>query len=97
MANQPPASPTPDPTLPQRKQMKALYWVAAAALAIATALEFVNPPVDYTKAVSRLALLVALILLATARPAETRGKKILIYALVILAAALLVYRLATSA
>lgn len=77
--------------------MKVLYWLAAAALAIAIALEFVNAPVDYVKLVSRLALLGALILLATARPAETRGKKILIYALVILAAALLVYRLAIGA
>jgi hypothetical protein len=97
MATQPPAPPTPDPTLPQRKQMKWLYWVAAAALAAAIALEFVNPPLDYTKLVSRIALLGALILLATARPAETRGKKTLIYALVILAAALLVYRLAAGA
>lgn len=96
MATQPASPPTPDPT-PQRKQMKWLYWVAAAALAVAVALEFVNSPVDYLKLVSRLALLGALILLATARPAETRGKKILIYALVIVAAALLVYRLAVGA
>jgi hypothetical protein len=82
---------------PQRKQMKVLYWLAAAALAFAIALEFVNPPVDYMKLVSRVALLASLILLATARPAETRGKKILIYALVILAAALLVVRLAGGA
>lgn len=94
MATQPP---TPDPTFPQRRQMKVLYWIAAAALTVAIALEVVNPPVDYMKLGSRLALLGALILLATARPAETRGKKVLIYALVIVAAALLVVRLATGA
>lgn len=97
MATQPAASPPPDPTTPQRKQIKWLYWLAAAALAFAIALEFVSPPVDYVKLVSRVALLAALVLLATARPAETRSKKILIYALVILAAALLVLRLATGA
>lgn len=74
--------------------MKVLYWIAAAALAVAIALEFVNPPADYMKLGSRVALLGALILLATARPAETRGKKVLIYALVIVAAVLLVVRLA---
>jgi hypothetical protein len=77
--------------------MKVLYWLAAAALGVAIALELVNPPVDPVKLASRVALLGALILLATARPAETRGKKILIYALVALAAALLVYRLGTGA
>jgi uncharacterized membrane protein len=91
MAAQPPAL---DPTPPQRRQMKVLYWIAAAALTVAIALEFVDPPLDYMKLGSRVALLAALILLATARPAETRGKKTLIYALVIVAAVLLVARLA---
>jgi len=91
MAAQPPA---PDSTPPQRSQMKVLYWIAAAALTVAIALEFVNPPLDYMKLGSRVALLGALILLATARPAETKGKKVLIYALVIVAAVLLVARLA---
>jgi hypothetical protein len=91
MAAQPPAS---DQTTPPRSQMKVLYWIAAAALTVAIALEFVNPPLDYMKLGSRVALLGALILLATARPAETKGKKVLIYALVIVAAVLLVARLA---
>lgn len=91
MAAQPPA---PDPTPPPRSQMKVLYWIAAAALTVAIALEFVNPPLDYLKLGSRVALLGALILLATARPAETKGKKVLIYALVIVAAVLLLVRLA---
>lgn len=90
-----PATPGPRDSSPtQRKQIKILYWVAAAALTAAIGLELVNPPVDYMKLASRVALLAALILLATARPAETRGKKLLIYALVIVAAALLVARLA---
>jgi hypothetical protein len=94
MATQPP---TPDPRLSQRRQIRILYWIAAAALTLAIALEFVNPPVDYMKLVSRLALLAALILLATARQAETKAKKVLIYALVIVAAALFVIRLASGA
>ena len=93
----PDSLPPADPSPPQRKQLKVLYWIAAAAMAVTIALGLVNPPVDYLELVSRFALLGALILLATARPAETRGKKILIYALVILAAALLAYRLATGA
>jgi hypothetical protein len=92
MATQPENTPA-DPTPPPRKQMKILYWIAAAALTLAIALEFVRPPVDYVELVSRLALLAALILLATARPAETKGKKVLIYALVIVAAALLLVRI----
>ena len=89
-----PQPPTPE-AHPQRRQMKLLYWIAAAALTLAIALGFVNQPVDYLELASRLALLGALVLLATARPAETRGKKVLIYALVIVAAVLLAVRLAT--
>lgn len=94
MATQPPTSvPTPQ----RGQQIKILYWIIAAALTVAIALEFVNPPLDYMQLGSRLALLGALILLATARPAETRGKKVLIYGLVTVAAALFVLRLATGA
>ena len=91
MAAQPPS---PAPTTPQRSQIKLLYWIAAAALIVAIALDIGNPPLDYMKLGSRVALLGALVLLATARPAETKGKKMLIYALVIVAALLLVVRLA---
>lgn len=87
-------SPTPEPGLPQQKTVKLLYWIAAGAMTIAIVLEFVNAPVDYMQLGSRVALLVALVLLATARPAETRGKKVLIYALVVIAAVLLVVRIA---
>lgn len=87
-------TPTPDPTLPQQKNIKLLYWIAAAALAVAIILEIVRPPVDYMKIGSRAALLIALVLLATARPAETKWKKVLIYALVVVAAVLLVWRIA---
>lgn len=87
-------SPTPDPGLRQQKTIKLLYWIAAAAMAITIALGFVNRPVDYLELGTRLALLVALVLLATAQPTETRSKKVLIYALVVIAAVLLVVRIA---
>ena len=96
MASRHPAPAPTDPSPTPRRQIRILYWIAAAALTLAIALEFVNPPVSYVELGSRLALLGALILLATARPAETRGKKVLIYALVLVAAVLLVVRLATD-
>lgn len=88
-----PASP-PDPTpRPNQSPMKILYWIAAVAMAIALVLEMREPPVDYLKVASRVALLLALVLLATARPAETKAKKGVIYALVVFAAVMLVIRL----
>ena len=71
-----------------------LYWLAAAAMAVAVVLEVLEPPVDYMKVGSRVALLVALVLLATARPAETKAKKVVIYVLVLVAVILLVWRMA---
>lgn len=91
---QPSETPDPSPGLPQQKTVKLLYWIAAAAMAITIVLGFVNAPVDYMQLGSRVSLLVALVLLATARPAESRAKKVLIYALVVIAAVLLVVRIA---
>ncbi len=87
MASQPPQQP-----MDNSRKLKVLYWIAAAAMAVAGVLELIEKP-DYLKATSRLALLVVLIMLATARPAETRAKKMLIYALLILAIGLFVARL----
>lgn len=87
MAAQPPQQP-----MDNSRKFKVLYWIAAAAMAVAGVLELIEEP-DYLKATSRLALMVALIMLATARPAETRAKKMLIYALLILAIGLFVARL----
>ena len=87
-------SPTPDPSRRQQRTIKLLYWIAAAAMAITIALGFANPPVNYLELGTRLALLVALVLLATAQPTESRAKKVVIYALVLIAAVLLVVRIA---
>lgn len=87
-------TPTPDPRLRQQKTVKLLYWIAAAAMAVTIVLGFVNRPVDYLELATRVALLVALVLLATARPAETRAKKVVVYALVVAAAVMLIARIA---
>jgi hypothetical protein len=84
---------TPQP-VEQSRTLKIMYWLAAAAMAIAAVLEILNPAPDYMKVGSRVSLVVALLLLATARPAESRAKKVLIYALVAVALGLLLARLA---
>lgn len=73
--------PQTTPTPAKRAPIKGLYWLAAAAMAVAGALTIVQDS-DYMKAAGQFALVVALVLLATARPEETRAKKIAIYALV---------------
>jgi hypothetical protein len=84
---------SPSPVTP-RRDIRPLYWLAAAAMAISIALEFFGDDgVDPLKVGSRSALLVALLLLATARPAETKAKKWLIYGLVAVALGLLLARL----
>ena len=74
------------------RNLRPLYWIAAIAMAIAAVLELQKEP-DYLKASSRLALIVALVMLATARPAESRAKKIAIYFVLAIAIGLLVARL----
>jgi hypothetical protein len=88
-------APPPADAAGRSNKLKLLYWVAAAAMVIATVIEFRERP-DYLRASSRVALLGALVLLATARPAESRAKKVVIYALLAIAIGLLVARLASA-
>ena len=74
------------------RNLKPLYWIAAIAMAIAAVLELQKEP-DYLKASSRLALIVALVMLATAKPVESRAKKIAIYFVLAIAIGLLLARL----
>lgn len=76
------------------RKLKLLYWIAAGAMLIAVAFEAVKQPPNWLSIGARGSLVAALVLLATAKPAETRGKKLVIYALIAISIALLVARLA---
>ncbi len=82
---------TPEPAASSK--LKPLYWLAAAAMTIAVVLDVIKPPINWLSVGGRIPLILALIVLATARPAETHGKKLLIYGLIVLSIALLVARL----
>jgi len=91
MEPQPPQQPQP----PDRgTRIKVAYWIAAALMAIAAIVSLVREA-DYMKAAGNLSLVAALVLLATAKPAETRAKKVLIYALVAISLGLLIARVVT--
>ena len=77
----------------KQTKLKAVYWVASAAIVIAIVIEAMNTP-NWLSIASRGSLLAALILLATARPAETRAKKLLIYALLAVSLGLLIAKVA---
>jgi hypothetical protein len=79
------------PTPAKRQPLKGLYWLAAAAMVVAATLTIIQDA-DYLKASGQFALVVALVLLATARPAETRAKKVAIWALLAISIALLLVR-----
>ncbi|MEX2151738.1 MAG: hypothetical protein WD825_00265 [Gemmatimonadaceae bacterium] len=79
------------PTPAKRPGYKGLYWIAAGAMTVAGALAIIQDS-DYLKAGGQFALVVALVLLATARPEETRAKKVAIWALLAIAIALLLVR-----
>ena len=70
----------PNPPTTQRKSLRPLYWIAAAAMLAATVLSAVEKA-DWMAITGRVALLAALVLLATAKDEETKAKKLLIYAL----------------
>ena len=80
------------PTTGTGRNLKPLYWIAAVAMAIAAILELRAEP-DYLKASSRVALIVALVMLATAKPVESRAKKVAIYVVLAIAIGLLLARL----
>jgi hypothetical protein len=74
-------------------KLKVMYWIAAGAMTIAAVLAAMEKPVDWMGIAGRGSLIAALVLLATARPEETRAKKIVIYTLVAVALGLLVARI----
>lgn len=90
--------PQPQPPQPPDRgtRIKVAYWIAAALMTIAAIVSLVREA-DYMKAAGNLSLVVALVLLATAKPAETRAKKVLIYALVAISLGLLIARIVTRA
>ena len=77
------------PTARTGRNLKPLYWLAAAAMAIAMVLEW-RTDHDLLQAASRGALLIALIMLGTAKSAETRGWKVVIYLLIAVALGLFI-------
>jgi len=82
---------TPPPTSspPDRTKLRILFWIAAAAQAVAVVLELRDG--DYLNAAGGTALVAALLLLATARDGS-RARKIAIYTLLAVAIGLLVAR-----
>lgn len=74
-------------------KLKALYWIAAAAMTIAVVLDAMKQPVNWLSIGARGALIAALVLLATAKPAETHGKKLLIYGLIAVSLGLLIAKI----
>ena len=75
-------------------KLKIVYWIVAAAMTIGVVVDVMQRPVNWLSLASSGTLIVALVLLATAKPAETRGKKLAIYGLIAISLGLLVARIA---
>jgi hypothetical protein len=75
------------------RKLRPMYWVAAAAMVVATIMAAMERPLDWMSIAGRGSLVAALVLLATAKAEETRGKKVLIYALTAVALGLLLARI----
>ena len=88
---------TQTPERADSSKLKPLYWLAAAAMTIAVVLDVIKPPINWLSVGGRIPLILALVFLATAKPAETRGKKLLIYGLIILSIGLFVAKLMNAA
>jgi hypothetical protein len=87
---------TPTPARRDAK-LKILYWIAAAAMTIAVVLDAMKQPINWLSIGARVTLIVALVLLATAKDVETHGKKLLIYGLIAVSIALLLARIVLGA
>jgi uncharacterized membrane protein len=85
----------PQVSQPPRKdtKLRPVWWIVAAAMTVATVLAAMERPMDWMAIAGRGALTAAAVLLATAKPEETRGKKILIYALTAVSLGLLLARI----
>lgn len=85
-------SQTPKP-VDSTPKLRIMYWIAAAAMTISIVIDVLGKPVNWLSVAGRVPLVVALVLLATARPAETHAKKLAIYGLLALSIGLLLYRI----
>lgn len=74
-------------------KLKIVYWIAATAMTIGVVLDAMKRPVNWLSLASSVALIAVLVLLATAKPVETRAKKLLIYALIAVSLGLLVAKI----
>ena len=77
----------------KRRMTQIGWWIVAATMTIATVLAAMEKPIDWLAMAGRGMLIAAAVLLATAKPAETRGKKVLIYALCAVSLGLLLARI----
>ena len=75
-------------------KLKIVYWLVAAAMLIGVVVDAMQRPVNWLSLASGGTLVAALVLLATAKPAETRGKKLAIYGLIAVSLGLLLARIA---
>jgi hypothetical protein len=87
---------TPQSSPKRDTKVRALYWIAAIAMTIAIVLDAMER-IDWMSLVGRGALVAALVILATAKPEETKTKKVAIYALAAIALGLLLARLMNRA
>ena len=74
-------------------KLKIVYWIVAAAMMVGVVLEAMKRPVNWLSLSASGTLIAALVLLATAKPVETRGKKLVIYALIAVTAGLTLARI----
>ena len=75
-------------------KLRILYWIAAVAMTIAVILDAMKQPINWLSIGARVALIIALVLLATAKDVETHGKKLRIYGLIAISLVLLIARIA---
>ena len=76
------------------KVFRRFYWTVAGATMLMLVIDLFEKPIEWLAVASRVPLIAAAMLLATAKPEETKTKKWLIYFLAALAAVLLVARAA---
>jgi hypothetical protein len=85
---------TPQTTGQLNSKLKIVYWIVAAAMTIGVVLDAMKRPVNWLSIASSGTLIAVLVLLATAKPVETRGKKIVIYTLIAISLGLLLATIA---